>query len=123
MSSLVVEIEEPRARSARVTRDALTVELTDGRTIAIPLVWYPRLWHGTPEERNRFEIFGDGAYIHWPDLDEDLTIAGLLAGRRSGESPESLGKWLESRKGKAKGPAPGPPDKRMQAARPRRARG
>jgi len=58
----------------------------DGRTIIAPLVWYPRLWHGTPEERNNFEIIGDGSIIHWPDLDEDLSVAGLLAGRRSGES-------------------------------------
>ena len=57
-----------------------------------------RLWHGTPRERNRFEIFGDGTYIHWPALDEDLTVAGLLAGRQSGESPQSLKKWMDSRK-------------------------
>jgi len=98
MSSSGVEIQEARARSARVTDEALTVELVDGRTIIVPLVWYPRLWHGTPEERSNVEIFGDGAYIHWPALDEDLTIAGLLAGRRSGESPQSLRKWLASRK-------------------------
>jgi hypothetical protein len=60
-------------------------------------MWYPRLWRGTAEERNNFEFVGDGAYIHWPDLDEDLTVAGLLAGRPSGESPESLKKWLNSR--------------------------
>ena len=98
MSSLVVEIQEARAQSARVSDEALTVDLVDGRTIVVPLIWYPRLWHGTPRERNHFEIFGDGAYIHWPALDEDLTVAGLLAGRRSGESPQSLRKWLDSRK-------------------------
>lgn len=85
-----------------VSEDALTVDLVDGRTIIVPLVWYPRLWHGTPEERKHLEIFGGGAYIHWPDLDEDLTVAGLLAGRRSGESPESLKKWLEVRKAERK---------------------
>ena len=89
---------EARAQSARVSEEALTVDLVDGRTIVVPLIWYPRLWHGTPRERNRFEIFGDGTYIHWPALDEDLTVAGLLAGRRSGESPQSLKKWLDSRK-------------------------
>ena len=69
----------------------------DGRTIIVPVAWYPRLWHGSDQERNRVEIFGDGTYIHWPDLDEDLTVAGLLAGHRSGESPESLKKWFEAR--------------------------
>jgi hypothetical protein len=98
MSSLVVEIQEARAQSARVSEEALTVDLMDGRTIVVPLIWYPRLWHGTQRERNHLEIFGDGAYIHWPALDEDLTVAGLLAGRRSGESPQSLKKWMESRK-------------------------
>jgi len=123
MSSLVVEVQEARARSASVTDEALTVDLMDGRTIVVPLVWYPRLWHGTPQERARFEIFGDGAYIHWPDLDEDLTVAGLLAGRRSGESAESLKKWLESRRGKQRGTDQGPSNKRMRPARQRRTRG
>jgi hypothetical protein len=98
MSSLVVEILEARAQSARVSDEALTVDLVDGCTIVVPLIWYPRLWPGTPRERNDFEIFGDGAYIHWPALDEDLNVAGLLAGRRSGESPRSLKKWMDSRK-------------------------
>jgi len=98
MSSLAIEIQEARARTARVTDDALEVELTDGRTIIVPLAWYPRLWHGTVKERQRLEIFGDGAYLHWPALDEDLSVAGLLAGQRSGESLESLDKWLASRK-------------------------
>jgi hypothetical protein len=98
MSSLAVEIQEPRAKSLRVSEEGLTVDLVDGRTVTVPLAWFPRLWHGTPQERNHFEIFGDGAYIDWPDLDEDLTVAVLLAGQRSGESPRSLKKWLDSRK-------------------------
>jgi len=98
MSSLAVEVQEPRGKSVKVSDEELTVDLVDGRTILVPLAWFPRLWHGTKRERNHFEIFGDGAYIHWPDLDEDLTVAGLLAGRRSGESPPSLKKWLDSRK-------------------------
>jgi hypothetical protein len=69
----------------------------DGRTIIVPLVWYPRLWHGTSEERNHLEIFGDGTYIHWPELDEDLTVAGLLAGLPSVESHKSLKTWMEAR--------------------------
>jgi hypothetical protein len=102
MSSLAVEMQEARAQSAKVTGEALTVDLVDGRTIIVPLVWFPRLWHGSSQERKHFEIFGDGAYIQWPDLDEDLTVAGLLAGRKSGESPRSLRKWLDSRAGKRK---------------------
>ncbi|MBI3067095.1 MAG: DUF2442 domain-containing protein [Deltaproteobacteria bacterium] len=97
MNSLAAEKREPRARIVAVTEESLTVDLVDGRTIIVPLVWYPRLWHGTSEERNRFEIFGDGAYIHWPDLDEDLTVAALLAGLPSGENPQSLKKWLAGR--------------------------
>jgi hypothetical protein len=97
MSSLAAEQKEPRARSVTVTEESLTVDLVDGRTIIVPLVWYPRLWHGKPKERDHFEIFGDGTYIHWPDLDEDLTVAGLLAGLPSGEKPQSLKKWLKER--------------------------
>lgn len=124
MSSSGVKIQEARARSARVTEEALEVELVDGRTIVVPLVWYPRLWHGTPQERDHFEIFGDGAYLHWPALDEDLTVAGLLAGRRSGESPQSLKKWLASRK--ARRPKQGSPPASKQPGVPvarKRARG
>jgi len=102
MDSLAADIQEARARHMTVSEEALTVDLVDGRTIIVPLMWYPRLWHGTAEERSHFEIFGDGSYIHWPDLDEDLTVAGLLAGRRSGESPQSLKKWIEARKGSGK---------------------
>ena len=98
MNSLAIEVQGARTQSVAVSEDALTVDLVDGRTIIVPLAWYPRLWYGTPEERNHFEIFGDGAYIHWPDVDEDLTVAGLLVGWRSGESPQSLKKWLEARK-------------------------
>ncbi len=97
MSSLAAEQREPRARSVAVSEESLTVDLVDGRTIIVPLVWYPRLWHGTAQERNHLEIIGDGTYIHWPDLDEDLTVAGLLAGLVAGESPQSLKRWLEGR--------------------------
>ena len=118
MSSLTVETQEARARSAKLTAEGLTVDLVDGRTIIVPLVWFPRLWHGTAQERNHFEIFGDGAYLHWPDLDEDLTVAGLLAGRRSGESIESLRKWTDSRKRKQRGAShEEPSNKRLQATR------
>ena len=97
MNSLVIEVQEATAQSITVSEAALTVDLVDGRTIIVPLVWYPRLWYGIPEERNHFEIIGDGTLIHWPDLDEDLSVSGLLAGRRSGESQRSLKRWLEER--------------------------
>ena len=95
-------MRHPRGKSVKVSDEGLTVDLVDGRTITVPLGWFPRLWHGTPQERKHFEISADGAYIHWPDLDEDLTVAGLLAGQRSGESAQSLKKWLESRKTRSK---------------------
>jgi hypothetical protein len=90
------------ARSVRVTDDQLIVELTDGRELSVPLSWYPRLNYGRPDERARWEIIGRGDGIHWPDLDEDISVEGLLAGRRSGERRESIERWLaalnESRK-------------------------
>ena len=98
MTSLAVEDQEPRAQEITITGDSLSVDLMDGRTIIVPIVWYPRLWHGTPEERNNFEIIGDGTLLHWPDLDEDLSVDGILAGRRSGENKKSLKRWLEKRK-------------------------
>jgi hypothetical protein len=97
MSSLVIEIQEARAQNVTVSKDSLTIDLVDGRTITAPLLWYPRLWHGAPKERSNFLIIGDGALIHWPDLDEDLSVSGILAGRRSGETPQSLNRWLAER--------------------------
>ncbi|BAJ64164.1 MULTISPECIES: DUF2442 domain-containing protein [Anaerolinea] len=97
MSTLVNEIQQARAQSVRITEDMLVVELTDGRVISVPLAWYPRLWYGSESERAHFEIIGEGEYIHWPELDEDLSVSGILKGRRSLENPESLKKWLAKR--------------------------
>ena len=97
MNSLAIEIREASAQNVTISEDALSADLVDGRTIIVPLVWYPRLWHGTLEERNNFEIIGDGTILHWPDLDEDLSVSGLLEGRQSGESRQSLKRWLEKR--------------------------
>jgi len=97
MNSLAIETQEPRAQTITINEDSLSVDLMDGRTIIAPLIWYPRLWYGTAEERDNFEIIGDGALIHWHDLDEDLSVGGILAGRRSGESQKSLKKWIEER--------------------------
>jgi hypothetical protein len=89
--------ESPRAKRVEVKEDRLVVELVDGRILMVPLVWYPRLWHATQEERRRFELLADGEIIHWPLLDEDLSVEGLLAGRPSGESPDSFSRWLARR--------------------------
>jgi hypothetical protein len=80
-----------------VTEDTLSVDLEDGRTISVPIGWYPRLAHGTEKERLNFEISGAGYGIHWPDLDEDIGVEGLLVGKRSTESPASFKRWLQGR--------------------------
>lgn len=105
MNTLELEIQEARAQDVRVDENVLAVDLTDGRTIITPLVWYPRLLYGTPKERANFEIIGDGKYLHWPDLDEDLTVAGILLGRPSGESQRSFKRWLEARESAIRQPA------------------
>src|SRR5947207_7426030 len=97
MSTSTVEPQEARALQVSVTDDKLAVDLADGRTVVVPLAWYPRLLHGTRQERNRWRLIGRGAGIHWPDLDEDISVEGLLAGRPSGESQRSLKRWLEGR--------------------------
>jgi Protein of unknown function (DUF2442) len=86
-----------RAVDVNVTDDELAVQLEDGRTLAVPLAWYPRLLHGTKRERAHWRLIGRGVGIHWPALDEDISVDGLLAGRRSGESQQSLKRWFESR--------------------------
>lgn len=93
----MIEVRIPEAVNIAVTDDSLTVDLSDGRTLIVPLAWYPRLLHGTPAERNHWRLIGRGEGIHWPDLDEDLSVEGLLAGRPSGESQRSFRRWLESR--------------------------
>jgi uncharacterized protein DUF2442 len=87
-----------RVLNVSVTDDTLSVDLEDGRTIAIPIGWYPRLAHGAPAERANFQISGAGYGLHWPDLDEDIGVEGLLLGRKSTESPASFERWLQTRK-------------------------
>lgn len=96
MITLTLEVD-PTAANVVVTNDKLIVDLQDGRTLVVPLRWYPRLWHGTPAERNHWQLLGDGYAIEWPDLDEHIGIEGLLAGNRSGESDASLQRWLAQR--------------------------
>jgi hypothetical protein len=80
-----------------VTDDTLSVDLDDGRTIAVPIGWYPRLAYGTPAERVNVQIAGAGHGLHWPDLDEDIGVSGLLLGQRSTESQASFARWLKQR--------------------------
>jgi hypothetical protein len=96
MITLVLE-EEPLAIEISFDDDNMIVELADGRSLTIPLEWYPRLYHGTREERQNWQLLGDGYAIGWPDLDEHIGMEGLLAGRRSGENQKSIQKWLGSR--------------------------
>jgi Protein of unknown function (DUF2442) len=97
MNTPPADVASPEAQSVAVSEDLLTVDLTDGRSISVPISWYPRLAHGTAGERNNWELLGGGVGIHWPDLDEDISVQGLLAGRRSGETQKSLQRWLEER--------------------------
>jgi len=125
MSTLKVEQTEARAQHVKVTPDTLTVDLTDGRTISVPLAWFPRLLHGSVAERNNWRFIARGEGIHWIDLDEDISVEGLLHGQQSRESQVSLEKWLQSRRAKGssrqKTPIKGlQPTPRTQKTRARR---
>ena len=102
MSSLITEVksEQARALSVLVSNDTLSVELIDGRSLKIPLEWYPRLFDGSALEQSHFRLSGQGEVIHWPDLDEDILVSDLLAGNSSQESLSSFKKWKLAR-GKA----------------------
>ena len=97
MSTSPISTSLPRALSVSVDEHTLTFHLSDGRSVSAPLDWYPRLVHGTTAERTRWELIGGGESVHWPDLDEDISVANLLNGSRSGESQRSLSKWLAGR--------------------------
>jgi hypothetical protein len=96
MTTLVLK-REPVATRVTVKGDKLLVDLEDGRSLSVPLAWYPRLLHGSRAERRNWRLLGDGYAIEWPDLDEHIGVEGLLAGRGSGESQRSLTRWLASR--------------------------
>ncbi len=98
MTTSGTEVRETMARSVSVSDEALVVDLADGRTITVPLAWFPRLAHGTTAERANWRFIGGGEGVHWPDLDEDISVESLLAGRRSGETQDSLRRWIEARK-------------------------
>ncbi|MDA0245431.1 MAG: DUF2442 domain-containing protein [Chloroflexi bacterium] len=88
---------EPTAAEIKIDGEQLVLFLVDGRTLTIPLAWYPRLAHGTPAERQNYQLLGDGYAIEWPDLDEHIGVEGLIAGHRSGESEQSFQRWLANR--------------------------
>lgn len=98
MPILAINIEIPVAESVLVTEDTLSVNFIDGRTISVPIAWYPRLLHAMPAERNKWRLIGRGQGVHWEDIDEDISVKSLLSGKTSGESQASLKKWLEARK-------------------------
>ncbi len=80
MSTFEVKVE-PLAVDVAVTNDVLRVVLADGRELAVPLAWFPRLRNATPDQRSRWERIGGGIGIHWPDIDEDISVESLLASR------------------------------------------
>ena len=101
MNTLAVEIRMSEALNVLLTDDTLSVDLSDGRSISVPIAWFPRLLHSTEQKRNNWRLIARGQGIHWEDLDEDISIEGLIAGRPSGESQESFKKWLAKRSEKA----------------------
>ena len=78
---------EPRAERVEIDEDSLKVDLADGRRITVPLAWFPRLLHATEEQRSKWELLGAGEGIHWPEIDEDISVAGLLRGTPAPEAP------------------------------------
>ena len=98
MNVSTLKVSVPEAMTVEVTDDTLTAELSDGRTVSVPLSWYPRLVHATPEERQKWRLIGAGEGIHWPDLDEDISVEMLLGGWPSGESQSSFKRWLEAKR-------------------------
>ncbi len=99
MITSAIEIVTPKVTDVFVTDDTLTVDLSDGRAISVPLAWFPRLLEANKEERSNWKLIGDGFGIHWKSIDEDISVISLLTGKPSGESPNSLKKWLKERKG------------------------
>jgi len=100
--------------AVKIASDAFSVELDDGRTVTVPIGWYPRLAHASSRERQNWRLIGTGEGIHWPDLDEDVSVEGILLGRPSAESQASVKRWLSSREPRA--------GKRMQPARAKAAK-
>jgi hypothetical protein len=107
MRTSAVEIEVPNAENVTVSEDTLSVDLSDGRTISVPLSWYPRLLHASQKERRNWRLIGKGQGIHWEGIDEDISVEGLLAGKPSGESQSSFATWLTARTSRSAKPLNG----------------
>jgi hypothetical protein len=99
MSTSAPETATPAITQVTITDDTISVDLSDGRSISAPLGWYPRLVHATPSERSHWRLIGRGGGVHWPDLDEDISVENLISGQRSGESQTSYQAWLAGRSG------------------------
>ncbi len=97
MNTLAIEISKSLIENVSFTEDSFIVDLNDGRTITLPLAWYPRLTHPTHKERENWRVIGRGEGIHWPELDEDISIENIIIGRPSGESQRSINDWLNQR--------------------------
>jgi hypothetical protein len=97
-NTLVAEPSFPLAQTVSVSDETLSVSLSDGRTISVPLAWYPRLYHSTHRQRRNWRLIGLGQGIHWPDIEEDISVSGLIIGNPSRESNESFEAWLAKRK-------------------------
>ena len=97
MTASTIDSPPTVALRIEITEDTLIAELADGRSVSVPLAWYPRLMHATEGERTNSRLIGGGQGMHWPDLDEDVSIENLLSGKPSAESPRSLQRWLAAR--------------------------
>ena len=91
--SVSVTLALPKIINVDVNDDTISVDLEDGRTVLAPIGWFPRLVYGKPAERNNYQISGAGYGIHWPELDEDISVEGLLLGKKSAESPASFARF------------------------------
>lgn len=96
-SSMIDLLDIPTIQSIEITDDTLSVDLSDGRTISVPLAWYPRLVHGSNEERQNWRLIGNGEGIRWNLLDEDISVKNIILGQPSGESQKSFQRWLIQR--------------------------
>lgn len=96
-SSTIDLIDLPVIQTIEITDDSLAVDLSDGRTITVPLAWYPRLLHGSLKERQTWRLISNGSGIHWPQLDEDISLKNIILGQPSGESQTSFQRWLIQR--------------------------
>ncbi len=97
MTTLMIDIQLAKAQNVRITEDTLSVDILDGRTVSVPLGWYPRLLYASERELNNWRLIGGGEGIHWSDLDEDISIESIILGKASGESQKSFQRWLKTR--------------------------